>query len=73
MMTNWYTANEKRLKALKQTLKLAADISKRKVLTNSEQCLPKTPLPSLRRPVIVIPSDARLRFGVDGSALNVGR
>lgn len=31
-----YTANEKRLKELKQTLKLAADISKRKALTGDE-------------------------------------
>lgn len=31
-----YTANEKRLKALKQTLKLAADISSRKVLSGDE-------------------------------------
>lgn len=31
-----YTANEKRLKALKQTLKLAADISARKTLTGDE-------------------------------------
>ena len=31
-----YTANEKRLKALKQTIKLAADISARKTLTGDE-------------------------------------
>lgn len=34
-----YTANEKRLKALKQTLKLAADISSRKTLTGDEASL----------------------------------
>jgi prophage maintenance system killer protein len=34
-----YTANEKRLKALKQTLKLAADISARKTLTGDEASL----------------------------------
>lgn len=34
-----YTANEKRLKALKQTIKLAADISARKTLTGDEASL----------------------------------
>ena len=34
-----YTANEKRLKALKQTLKLATDISSRKTLTGDEASL----------------------------------
>ncbi len=35
-LVNGYSVNEKRLKALKQSLKLASDISKRKLLTGDE-------------------------------------